>query len=61
MSAHLPRLKAREGLADTLKAALGAAYVAHKEHVGELTVTVDARRDRRGVRGRCATSSAISN
>ena len=41
MSAHLPRLKERKDLADTLKAALGAAYVAHKEHVGELTVTVE--------------------
>ena len=40
MSAHLPRLKQRADLADTLKGALGASYVAHKEHVGELTVTV---------------------
>ena len=40
MSAHLPRLKERTDLADTLKAALGASYVTHKEHAGELTVTV---------------------
>ena len=40
MSAHLPRIKERADLADALKAALGAAYVAHKDHVGELTVTV---------------------
>jgi len=40
MSAHLPRLKERADLADSLMAALGAAYVAHKEYVGELTVTV---------------------
>jgi NADH-quinone oxidoreductase subunit C len=30
----------REGFAVACKAALGAAYVAHKEHVGELTITV---------------------
>ncbi len=41
---HLPRLKDRPDVADQLKAALGASYVAHKEHVGELTVTV-ARAD----------------
>ena len=40
MSAHLPRLKERANLAETFKAALGAFYVAHKDHVGELTVTV---------------------
>ncbi len=40
MSAHLPRLKERPDLAETSKSALGAAYVAHKEQVGELTVTV---------------------
>ncbi|MDQ3144505.1 MAG: NADH-quinone oxidoreductase subunit C, partial [Pseudomonadota bacterium] len=37
---HLPRIKEREGIADTLKAALGPAYVAHKDLVGELTLTV---------------------
>ena len=40
MSGHLPRLKERADLAERYKAALGASYVAHKEHVGELTVTV---------------------
>lgn len=40
MSAHVPRLKSRAALVDALKPALGAAYVAHHEHVGELTVTV---------------------
>ncbi len=37
---HLPRIKARPELAETLKAALGASYVSHKEHVGELSLTV---------------------
>ena len=41
MSGHLPRLKERAGLAEAYKAALGAAYVSHKDHVGELTVTVE--------------------
>ena len=40
MSVHLPRLKERADFAETYQAALGAAYVAHKDHVGELTVTV---------------------
>ena len=40
MSAHLPRLKERADLAERYKAALGAAYVSHKEEVGELTITV---------------------
>jgi NADH-quinone oxidoreductase subunit C len=40
MSGHLPRLKERADLADAYKAALGTAYVSHKSHVGELTVTV---------------------
>ena len=40
MSPHLPRLKERADFAETYKAALGASYVAHNEHVGELTVTV---------------------
>ena len=40
MSAHLPRLKERANLADMVKVALGAAYITHKDHVGELTVTV---------------------
>jgi NADH-quinone oxidoreductase subunit C len=40
MSAHLPRLKERADLAGQLQAALGGAFVTHKEHVGELTVTV---------------------
>ncbi len=40
MSAHLPRLKERPELADALASALGASYVSHKVHVGELTVTV---------------------
>ena len=41
MSAHLPRLKDRADLADELKVALGAAYVTRKDHVGELTVTIE--------------------
>jgi len=40
MSAHLPRLKERADLADRYKVALGSAYVAHKDKVGELTITV---------------------
>ena len=40
MSQHLPQIKERAGFADAAKAALGASYVAHKEHVGELTITV---------------------
>jgi len=40
LTSHLPRLKERADFAETYKAALGAAYVAHKDHVGELTVTV---------------------
>ena len=40
MSAHLPRLKERADLADRFMDALGAAYVEHNVHVGELTVTV---------------------
>lgn len=40
MSAHVPRLKERADLAGQLQSALGSAYVAHKSHVGELTVTV---------------------
>ena len=41
MSAHLPRMKQRDGLAEELQAALATAYVSHKSHVGELTVTVE--------------------
>ena len=41
MSAHLPRMKERAGLAELLRDALGAAHVTHKDHVGELTVTVE--------------------
>ena len=41
MSAHLPRMKQRAGLAEAVVAALGASYVSHKAHVGELTVTVE--------------------
>ncbi len=40
MSAHLPRLKQRADFADLFKAALGGAYVTHKEQVGEITVTI---------------------
>ena len=40
MSAHLPRLKERANLVDMVKVAIGAAYIAHKDHVGEITVTV---------------------
>ena len=37
---HVPRIKDRPDVADALIATLGAAYVAHKILVGELTVTV---------------------
>jgi NADH-quinone oxidoreductase subunit C len=40
VSAHLPRLKERADLADRYKAALGPSYIAHKDEVGELTITV---------------------
>ncbi len=40
MTSHLPRLKERAGIAETYRAALGAAYVSHKDVVGELTITV---------------------
>ena len=37
---HLHQVKDRPDFADAYKAALGASYVAHKDVVGELTVTV---------------------
>jgi len=37
---QVPRIKPREGFADAYKAAIGAAYVSHKDAVGELTITV---------------------
>ncbi len=37
---HLPRIKPREGFAEAYAAAIGSAYVAYKDAVGELTVTV---------------------
>ena len=40
MNAHLPRLKERPGFAEAFQAAIGPAYVTHKVHVGEITVTV---------------------
>ena len=40
MSLHVPMIKQRDGFAEAYQAALGAAYVSHKEHVGELTLTV---------------------
>ena len=40
MSQHLPQIKDRPDFADACKAALGDAYLAHKIHVGELTITV---------------------
>ena len=40
MSLHVPTIKAREGLAAQFEQSLGAAFVASKEHVGELTVSV---------------------
>ena len=40
MSQHLPQIKERQGFADVCKAALGSAYISHKNHVGELTITV---------------------
>ena len=36
----MPMIKQRDGFAEAYQAALGAAYVSHKEHVGELTLTV---------------------
>ena len=41
MSQHLPRMKERPDFAEACKAALGEAYVTHKTHVGELTITVE--------------------
>jgi NADH-quinone oxidoreductase subunit C len=35
-----PLIKPREGFADAYKAAIGAAYISHKDAVGELTFTV---------------------
>ena len=40
MSLHVPSIKPREGFAAQFEQALGAAFVASKDHVGELTVTV---------------------
>jgi NADH-quinone oxidoreductase subunit C len=37
---QVPEIKPREGFADAYKAAIGAAYVSHKDAVGELTFTV---------------------
>ena len=37
---HLPAIKERPDFAEAYKAALGGAYVSHKELVGELTITV---------------------
>jgi NADH-quinone oxidoreductase subunit C len=37
---QVPRIKPREGFADAYKAAIGDAYVSHKDAVGELTFTV---------------------
>jgi NADH-quinone oxidoreductase subunit C len=37
---QVPRIKPREGFADAYKAAIGAAHVATKDAVGEMTVTV---------------------
>lgn len=37
---HLPKIKDRPGIADAVRAALGAAYVTHKDVVGELTITI---------------------
>ena len=40
MSSPAPLIKSREGFADAYKAAIGAAYLADKDAVGELTITV---------------------
>ena len=40
MTLHYPVIKARKGFADTFKAAIGAAHVATKDVVDELTFTV---------------------
>jgi len=37
---QVPEIKPREGFADAYKAAIGAAYVSHKDAVGELTFNV---------------------
>ena len=37
---QVPQIKPREGFADAYKAAIGAAYLSHKDAVGELTFTV---------------------
>ena len=40
MSSHAPLIKPREGFADAYAKAIGAAHVATKDAVGELTITV---------------------
>jgi len=40
VSSPAPLIKSREGFADAYKAAIGAAYLADKDAVGELTITV---------------------
>lgn len=40
MSCPAPLIKEREGFAEAFKVAIGSAYVAHKDAVGELTFTV---------------------
>jgi len=40
VSAHLPVIRAREGFVDAYRAAIGDAFVASRDHVDELTVTV---------------------
>ena len=40
MSQHLPQIKDRLDFAEAYRSALGSAYVSHKNHVDELTITV---------------------
>ena len=40
MKLQVPLIKPREGFADAYKAAIGSAYISHRDAVGELTLTV---------------------
>ena len=45
---HVPQMASDDGVVDAAKAALGKALLGVKEQVGELTLTVAARRAGRG-------------
>ena len=47
-AAHVPRIAPDNGVADAARAALGKALLEVKDAVGELSLTVDARRAGRG-------------